>query len=80
MEKSAIIFSSSVDRHIMQGLLSILGFKKAQSYDKYLGLTMVIGKNKRRTFDEIKDKSVKKGEGLEAYFFFFFGRRERSAY
>lgn len=42
---------------ITQGeILPVLGIGVSQSYDNYLGLPTIVGKNKRSTFNAIKEK------------------------
>ena len=63
LEKLAIIFSPNKKEDIKVGILSFLGFSNARTYDKYLGLPTMIGKNKKRVFVEINDRVWKRING-----------------
>ncbi|XP_040994329.1 uncharacterized protein LOC121240869 [Juglans microcarpa x Juglans regia] len=55
LEKTSIIFSKNTARATQQFIMSIAGVKNGMSYEKYLGLPSVVGKNKAKTFKGILD-------------------------
>ncbi|XP_040998968.1 uncharacterized protein LOC121244821 [Juglans microcarpa x Juglans regia] len=55
LEKTSIIFSKNTSRDTQQYILSIDGVRNGMSYEKYLGLPSVVGKNKAKTFKRILD-------------------------
>ncbi|KAL5781985.1 hypothetical protein ACOSP7_007014 [Xanthoceras sorbifolium] len=56
LQKSNITFSPNVKRNLSASILNCLNLENAQSHDKYLGLPTLVGKNKRRTFCDIKER------------------------
>lgn len=55
MDKSAITFSPNVAAHDKASIFRIVGLTNVASHDKNLGLPTVVGLNKRRTFEGIKE-------------------------
>lgn len=56
MGKSFITFSPNVKEAFHHIILSLLGIESAVPYDLYLGLPIVIGRNKRKVFASTKDR------------------------
>ncbi|BFG35644.1 hypothetical protein CerSpe_219180 [Prunus speciosa] len=60
LQKSAICFSKNVKRQDQLDLAASLGVSCADHYDKYLGLPMVVGRNKGSSFAHLKERLGKK--------------------
>lgn len=60
---SAITFSHNVDRRCRKDVQQILGLVDGSSYDKYLGLPTMVGKNRRNTFNFLREKVWKRVNG-----------------
>ncbi|KAK6120642.1 hypothetical protein DH2020_045617 [Rehmannia glutinosa] len=56
LDKSGIIFNKDINTVTATTIVNILGFKKADSHGKYLGLPSVIGINKNEILGNIKDR------------------------
>lgn len=59
-DKSAMIFSNNVQQQRRRSLAGILGVQEKTDVGNYLGIPSLIGKNKRQTFQYIKDRIWKK--------------------
>lgn len=55
-EKTPIFFSKNTSVEAKRHILAISGVQSTQSYDKYLGLSVMKGKSRIRTFKSIKDR------------------------
>lgn len=55
-QKTGIIFSSNTIRTFREQILSVVGVSLCTNQEKYLALPMVVGRNRYRTFEIIKDK------------------------
>ncbi|KAK0580643.1 hypothetical protein LWI29_004599 [Acer saccharum] len=67
--KSAVCFSKQVSQADRCVLATILGMTVVGCHSKYLGLPCVIGRNKRASFEDIKDRVWKKLQGWSSRFF-----------
>lgn len=61
--KLAVTFSLNMDQNLHISILKCLGMEASQSHGKYLGLPTLISRNKRSTFNEIKEKVWNKLQG-----------------
>ena len=55
-QKSAITFSPNVKPGIRDDILHCFGLAAAQAHDRYLGLPTMVGREKKKTFEIIKEK------------------------
>ena len=58
--KTSIFFSSNTPTQIQEDIKGRFGAQVIKQHEKYLGLSSLVGKNKRSTFNKIKDKLRKK--------------------
>ncbi|KAK9992106.1 hypothetical protein SO802_027091 [Lithocarpus litseifolius] len=58
--KIALFFSKNTPDDIKEEIKTRFGAQVIQQHEKYLGLPSLVGKNKRNTFNDIKDKLSKK--------------------
>ncbi len=56
IEKTTIFFSYNTSQTCRDSICSILGTNPNKQFEKYLGLTPVVGRAKRKAFNEIKDR------------------------
>lgn len=63
MAKSAVSFSPNVGDDLKKDVMNCVELHAGCSYDKYLGLPTLVGRNKCSTFNGIKEKVWKKLEG-----------------
>lgn len=68
-DKSTITFSPSFDLSCKTSIFSTLGLQSVQSHDKYLGFPTVVCRNKKKFFEEIKDRVWKRVQGWHVPFF-----------
>ncbi|XP_075654756.1 uncharacterized protein LOC142624916 [Castanea sativa] len=61
--KTSLFFSSNTPDGIQQEIKSKLGAQVIRQHEKYLGLPSLVGKNKRDSFNAIKEKLSKKLAG-----------------
>ena len=61
--KTSLFFSSNTPREIQEEIKNRFGAQVIKQHEKYLGLPSLVGKNKRNTFNDIKDKLRKKLAG-----------------
>lgn len=59
-EKSEFTCSPNMDLYMMAIFTSYLGMKPLKSHSKYLGMPLVVGKNKKETFRIIDEKMERK--------------------
>ncbi|KAL5775011.1 hypothetical protein ACOSP7_012568 [Xanthoceras sorbifolium] len=69
LQKSNITFSPNVEADRSASILNCLGLANAQAHDKYLGLPTMVGKNKRKTFSDIKERVWHKIRGWKGNLF-----------
>jgi hypothetical protein len=62
-EKTAIFFSKNTPNSIRANILSMFGTSSSSKFEKYLGLPPILGRSKKRAFNEIKDRIWKKLQG-----------------
>ena len=55
-QKSSVTFSPNVGEELRGAILNCLGLEAAQIHEKYLGLPSLVGRNKKKTFEAIKNK------------------------
>ncbi|XP_020249957.1 uncharacterized protein LOC109827371 [Asparagus officinalis] len=63
-QKSSITFSSCVDEDTRASIFSVLGLDRVQSYDRYLGLPLMVVRSHCQTFASIRDSFWK---GVQAW-------------
>ncbi len=64
-EKTSLFFSSNTPEATKQEIQNVLGVQSMNQLEKYLGLPPLIGRSKRKVFDEIKNRIRKKVGGVE---------------
>ncbi|KAK3197915.1 hypothetical protein Dsin_021330 [Dipteronia sinensis] len=74
LQKSNITFSPNVCREIITNIQAVFGVGDANTHDKYLGLPTLVGRNKKKTFNEIKDRIWRRIRGWESDLFSFGGK------
>ncbi|XP_075653885.1 uncharacterized protein LOC142624235 [Castanea sativa] len=58
--KTSLYFSSNIAREVQEEIKSRFGAQVIKQHEKYLGLPLLVGKNKKNTFREIKEKLARK--------------------
>ena len=61
--KTSLFFSRNTLYEIQEEIKERFGAQVIKQHEKYLGLLSLVGKNKRSTFNEIKEKLCKKLAG-----------------
>ena len=61
--KTSLFFSKNTPREILGAIQSRFGAQVIKQHEKYLGLPSLVGKKKRNTFNDIKEKLGKKLAG-----------------
>jgi hypothetical protein len=67
VEKSSIFFSSNTGVEF-RSLISAAGFANSSCFEKYLGLPVLVGRSKMRTFEGIQSRVRKKVDGWKEKF------------
>ena len=67
-EKTTIFFSKSTSQAMQNTIKAALGVPVVQQYEKCLGLPSFIGRKKKESFDNIKQRVWKKLQGWEGKF------------
>ena len=62
-DKTTLFFSRNTSQDRRSHLLQFFGSSPSTQFGKYLGLPPIIGRSKRRAFNEIKDRIWKKLQG-----------------
>ena len=55
-DKTSLFFSKSTSIEMQNQIMGDLGVMVLKQYEEYLGLPAMVGRNKKATFNEIKDK------------------------
>ena len=55
-DKTALFFSCNTSQITRDSICSMFGSNPTTQFEKYLGLSPVVGRAKRRAFNEIKDR------------------------
>lgn len=66
--KPSLFFSSNTNKEVQEVIKSKFGTQVIKQHEKYLGLPSLVGRNKKNTFKEIKDKLAKKLAGWKEKF------------
>ena len=74
LEKSSAYFSSNTSDKQKGLILEVLGVKKVDRFETYLGLPTLIGRAKYHTFSFLKDKIQKKLQGWKGMLLFRAGK------
>ena len=64
-DKNALFFSKSTPSDMQRQIMEILGVIELKQYEEYLGLPAMVGRNKRASFDHLKQKIWKRLQGWE---------------
>uniref|UniRef100_A0A7N2MJJ8 Reverse transcriptase domain-containing protein n=1 Tax=Quercus lobata TaxID=97700 RepID=A0A7N2MJJ8_QUELO len=66
--KTSLFFSSNTDRSIQNEIKTRFGAQIIKQHEKYLGLPSLVGRNRRNTFNEVKENLAKKLYGWKEKF------------
>ncbi|KAK2651619.1 hypothetical protein Ddye_011475 [Dipteronia dyeriana] len=75
LHKSSITFCPNVDVNSKSGIQQLLGVEDCNCKERYLVLPSMAGRNKRRLFNDIKERVWKKIQGWNGSFFHLVGNR-----
>ena len=64
-EKTMLYFSKSTPLDIQYEIMAKFGVTELKQYEAYLGLPALVGRNKRASFDQLKQKVWKRLQGWE---------------
>ena len=62
-EKTTLFFSKAVSNDMKREIMDLLGVAEIKEYEKYLGLPVVVGKNKKASLNYIKERVWAKLQG-----------------
>ena len=61
--KTSLFFNSNTDTSVKEEIKNRFGAQVIKNHEKYLGLPSMVGRNKRNSFNSIKEKLAKKLSG-----------------
>ena len=61
--KTSLFFNSNTDTSVKEEIKNRFGEQVIKNHEKYLGLPSMVGRNKRNSFNSIKEKLAKKLSG-----------------
>ena len=61
--KTSLFFNSNTDTSVKEEIKNRFGEQVIKNHEKYLGLPLMVGRNKRNSFNSIKEKLAKKLSG-----------------
>ncbi|XP_065619131.1 uncharacterized protein LOC136063137 [Quercus suber] len=64
-DKTALFFSKSTPSDVQRQIMETLGVSELTQYEEYLGLLAMVGRNKRVSFDKLKQRVWKRLQGWE---------------
>ncbi|XP_075636752.1 uncharacterized protein LOC142608991 [Castanea sativa] len=64
-DKTTLFFSKSTPREMQRQIMGALGVTELKQYEEYLGLPAMVGRNKRASFDQLKQRVWMKLQGWE---------------
>ena len=67
-DKTSLFFSKNTRADIQSGVKDMFGAQIVQQHEKYLGLPPMVGREKKKAFNRIKDQVSKKIEGWKGKF------------
>uniref|UniRef100_A0A7N2LFH0 Reverse transcriptase n=1 Tax=Quercus lobata TaxID=97700 RepID=A0A7N2LFH0_QUELO len=62
-DKTTLFFGKSMSKSTKNSIKDLLGVQEIKQHEKYLGLPVVVGKNRRASLNYIKDKVCRKLQG-----------------
>ncbi|XP_030930869.1 uncharacterized protein LOC115956706 [Quercus lobata] len=77
-DKTALFFSKSTPTETQRQIMETLGVNELKQYEDYLGLPALVGRNKRASFDQLKQRIWKRLQGWEGKLLSQAGREETS--
>ena len=66
--KTSLFFNSNTDTSVKEEIKNRFGAQVIKNHEKYLGLPLMVGRNKRNSFNSIKEKLAKKLSGWKEKF------------
>ncbi|KAI5338229.1 hypothetical protein L3X38_017500 [Prunus dulcis] len=66
LENSCVSFNNNMDRTDQDNLAAVLGVKRVDQHDVYLGLPTHVGRSRRQCFNSLKERIWKKIQGWKA--------------
>ena len=64
-DKTSLFFSKSTPLEMQNQIMNALGVSALRQYEEYLGLPALVGRNKKASFDHLKQRVWKKLQGWE---------------
>ena len=64
-KKTTLFFSKSTPMDVQSEIMTELGVTELKQYEAYLGLSALVGRNKRASFDQLKQRVWKRLQGWE---------------
>ncbi|KAI5339194.1 hypothetical protein L3X38_018466 [Prunus dulcis] len=74
LEKSCVSFSNNIDHTDQDNLAAVLGVRRVDQHDVYLGLPTHVGRLRRQCFNSLKERIWKKIQGWKAKLLSFVGK------